>query len=175
MTLLVLGAHLLLWPKLFWADFRVLRVDFIERGNHTIMVRVCNPTLRWVYYNDSFFDRIAPYGTSLLYKRRLDIKYVYLRDTFAEPSGFTFGMMAGSLAPFSCKIREAKADYILRREEELKIHDPDDIIDKYRLEFRITGGVPIIDPDHGLIPHDDGTEKKFYCPWYDYKPDEDKN
>jgi hypothetical protein len=171
-------AVLLVSAFLFWHGYKVLKVEFVDRGNNTILIKVCNPTSLWVYYNDSFVQSSnTPYGTSIEYLRRLDQNSVYLRDALASRSGFTYMLSPGSLAPFYCKSREADVSRALLREEEHKPHDADNLIEKYRLEFRITGGVPksvFYVPGHGFDSdvrvQKDGTEKKFYSPWYEYKP-----
>lgn len=168
---------------LSWHDYNVLRVEFVEHGNNTILIKICNPTSLWVHYNDSFvLSDLIPYGTSVEYIRRLDQNAVYLRDALAMRGGFLYIISPGSLAPQSCKSREADVSRILMREEKNKPHDADNLIEKYRLEFRITGGYPVpffytrgYGFELSVTSYQDGIEKKFYSPWYEYKPENQKD
>lgn len=178
-VLTLLFIFVIAWAYFIRGDYNSLRVDFIDLGKGNIQIQVCNESLLWVYYNDSFIGtQKLPYGTSVEYIRAKDGQMVFLWDPFPAAGDFKNMWQGGLMAPWACKSREADVYRILGREEGIKVHDPDNPIGRYRLHFRIFKDTPILrfynpkdDPQPFIEPDfDRENTKDFYSPWYEYKP-----
>lgn len=178
--LILLCIAVIAWAYFIRGDYNSLKVDFFDLGEGSIRVQVCNPSSFWVYYSDSFIGtRKLPYGTSIEYIRAKDGQTVFLWDPFPAAGDFKNMWQGGLMAPWTCKSRDADVYRILRREEEVKVHDPDNPIGKYRLHFRIVKDTPTLrfynpkdDPQPFEPDFDRENTKDFYSPWYEYKPEE---